>query len=139
MLFNLISTVIAGVAAAGAMMLVFRILGRKRPGWVIPITAGTAMLLFHIWNEYTWFERVSKTLPEEVAVAESYGYGTALQPWTLVWPRINRFTAIDRTSIRHNEKTPGYVMADILLVKRLHATAKATPALRLQEQPPDRY
>jgi hypothetical protein len=126
MLFNLIGIVVAGVAAAGSIMLVFRVLRRRPPGWLVPIAAGFAMIAFHLWNEYTWFGRVAEGLPEQVIVAERYTYESILQPWTLVQPRINRFAAVDRSTIRRNEQAPGYVMADILLVGRLDRTARIT-------------
>lgn len=126
MLLNLLGTFIAGIAAAGAVMLLYRVLGKQAPRWLLPTVAGAAMLNFHIWNEYTWFDRASKALPDHVVVAEHYTYKSMLQPWTLLAPRINRFTALDRSSIRRNERAPGYVMADIYLVARLERTAKLT-------------
>ena len=126
MLFNLAGVVIAGIAAAGSIMLVFRALGKRPPGWLTPAAAGLAMIVFHLWNEYTWFERIAEGLPEQVVVAERYSYESILQPWTLVRPRINRFAAVDRSTIRKNQQAPGYVMADILLVGRLDPTARIT-------------
>jgi hypothetical protein len=126
MLLNLIGTFIAGIGAAGAVMLFYRLIGKRAPGWLLPTVAGTAMLSFHIWNEYTWFDRASRALPMQVVVAEHYTYESMLQPWTLIAPRINRFAALDRTSIRRNKSALGYVMADIFLVTRLEPTAKVT-------------
>lgn len=126
MLFNLVGVIVAGIAAAGSIMLVFRIMRRRPPRWLVPVAAGLAMIVFHLWNEYTWFDRVAGGLPEQVVVAEHYTYESALQPWTLVRPRINRFAAVDRSTIRRNEQAPGYVMADVLLVGRLDPTARVT-------------
>ncbi|MGI9508359.1 MAG: hypothetical protein ACR2QJ_03295 [Geminicoccaceae bacterium] len=126
MLFNLLGTIIVGIAAAGTVMLAHRLFGRRPAGWMVPVAAGGAMLAFHIWNEYTWFERTADVLPDDVVVAQSYDYKTPFQPWTLLVPRINRFTALDQGSIRRNDKAPDYVMADVFLVKRLDPTAKVT-------------
>ncbi len=126
MLFNLLGVVFAGVAAAGVVHLVFRMLRRRPPSWLMPAAAGFAMFGFHLWNEYTWFDRVARGLPDEIAVVESYDYANAIQPWTLLRPRIDRFTAVDRASIRRNDRAPGYVMADLLLVRRLDPTARVT-------------
>lgn len=133
MLFNLIGTFVIGIAAAGTIMLIYRVSGRQAPGWLMPAAAGVAMLSFHLWNEYTWFDRTSKALPGQVTVAKRYAYQSVLQPWTLVAPRINRFTAVDRSSIRRNEQAPGYVMAEILLVARLDQTAKVTQIYNCDE------
>ena len=126
MLLSLIGTFVIGIGAAGTVMLLFRLSGRKTPGWLVPTAAGAAMLTFHLWNEYSWFERTSTVLPGHVVVAERYTYRSLWQPWTLLVPRINRFTALDRSSIRHNPRAPGYVMADIVLVTRLERTAQVT-------------
>ncbi|MEZ5933875.1 MAG: hypothetical protein R3F54_18380 [Alphaproteobacteria bacterium] len=126
MLFNLIGMVVAGVAAAGCVLLACRLVRKRPPKWLLPMVAGAAMLSFHLWNEYSWFDRVTRGLPERMQVAERYTYESLLQPWTLLVPRINRFTAVDRGSIRRNERAPGYVMADILLVKRLDPAVKLT-------------
>lgn len=134
MLLGLISTFVIGIGAAGAVMLLFRLSGRKAPGWLAPTVAGTAMLGFHLWNEYSWFERTSTALPSHVVVAERYTYRSLWQPWTLLVPRINRFTALDRSSIRRHQRAPGYVMADIFLVTRLDRTAKVTQIYDCQER-----
>lgn len=126
MLFNLVSTFVVGIGAAGALMLAFRLLRRPLPRWLLPAVAGLAMLSFHLWNEYSWFDRTATALPDHVVVAERYDYRSALQPWTLLKPRVNRFTALDRSSIRRHDGAPGYVMADILLITRLDRTAKVT-------------
>ncbi|MGI9437095.1 MAG: hypothetical protein ACR2Q4_20065 [Geminicoccaceae bacterium] len=126
MLFNLIGTFIVGIAAAGSIMLTFLLLRRPAPRWMLPAAAGAAMLGFHLWNEYTWFDRTATALPDHVVVAQHYTYATPFQPWTLLIPRVNRFSALDRASIRRNDKAPDYVMADILLVTRLAQTAKVT-------------
>lgn len=133
MLFNLIGTFVVGIAAAGTILLIYRLSGRRAPRWLMPAAAGVAMLSFHLWNEYTWFDRTSKALPEQVTVAERYAYQSVLQPWTLVAPRINRFTAVDRSSIRRNEQAPGYVMAEVFLVTRLDRTAKITQIYNCSE------
>ncbi len=126
MLFNLIGTFIVGIAAAGSVMLTSLLLRRPSPRWLLPTAAGAAMLGFHLWNEYTWFDRTATALPDHVVVARSYTYETPFQPWTLLMPRINRFSALDRASIRRNDQAPDYVMADIFLVTRLAETAKVT-------------
>jgi hypothetical protein len=126
MLFNLLGVVIVGVAAGGSVLLLRRLIGRRPAGWMVPAAAGSAMLAFHLWNEYSWFQRTADALPEHVAIARRYDYQSVLQPWTLLFPRINRFAAVDRASIRKNDKAPGYVMADVHLVTRLDRTARLT-------------
>lgn len=126
MLFNLVGTFLVGIAAVGSIMLIFLVLRRPAPRWLLPFAAGAGMLGFHLWNEYTWFDRTATALPDHVVVAKSYTYETPFQPWTLLMPRINRFAAVDRASIRRHDEAPDYVMADIFLVTRLAETAKVT-------------
>lgn len=124
MLLTLIGTFVAGIAAAGMTMLVFRVLNRPSPRWVVPVVAGVAMLTFNIWNEYAWYERAANALPQHVIVAERNTYESILQPWTLLFPRINQFIALDRTSIRHNKQAEGFVIADTYIVTRLESVVK---------------
>lgn len=124
MLMTLIATFFIGIAAAGITMISFRVLGKKPPRWIIPSVAGAAMLSFHIWNEYAWFERAANALPKHVIVAEHRTYESILQPWTLLFPRINQFIALDRTSIRRNKQAEDYVIADTYVVTRLEQVTK---------------
>ena len=126
MLFNLVSTFTTGIAAAGTVMLIFRLLGRRSPRWLLPGVAGAAMFGFHLWNEYSWFDRTATALPDHMVVAERYDYRSVLQPWTLLVPRTDRFSALDRASLRRHDAAPDYVMADVVLVMRLQPTAKVT-------------
>ncbi len=118
MFFMLIATFAAGIVAAGIALAAPRLVGKRAPRHLPPVAAGVAMFAFMLWNEYSWFDRSVEALPEGVEVAASYPYSNALQPWTLIAPRVNRFAAVDVGGARRNADLPDQVMADVLLFSR---------------------
>ncbi|MCB4824978.1 hypothetical protein [Roseicella aerolata] len=122
MLFQLLGTVVLGVAAAGVLLVAYRTLGRRAPRWILPVAAGAAMLGFHIWSEYTWFRRTAAALPPPLTVAMAPASTSIIQPWTLVVPRVERFAAIDPRAIRWNERAPGLRMVEVFLIARYMPT-----------------
>lgn len=123
MLIGLVGTLVLGVAVVGCLLFVNKLTGKRLPRWIFPVGAAVGMLTFHIWNEYTWFDRTASELPAHVAVTQTYTTSSVIQPWTLVYPRINRYTAVDLASVRTNDKAPGYRLADVHLVTRFTPTA----------------
>lgn len=107
MFLNLIATFAVGFGAGGLAYGLNRLTGRRFPRWVTPIAAGGAMFAFQMWNEYTWFDRTVAALPAETKVVDTVLYRHPIQPWTLVFPRIFRFDAVNTASIeRHQGPAP---------------------------------
>ncbi|MBA5777184.1 hypothetical protein H2509_08600 [Stappia sp. F7233] len=123
MLLGLVGTLVLGIAVVGCLMFLNKLTGKRLPRWIFPAGAALGMLTFHIWNEYTWFDRTAADLPAHVAVAETYTTSTVIQPWTLVFPRINRYAAVDLSTVKTNDKAPGYRLAEVYLVTRFTPTA----------------
>jgi hypothetical protein len=118
MLFHLLGAVMLGVTAASIVMIVFRLMGRRAPRWALPLVAGAAMLGFEVWSEYTWYARTAAELPPGVVTAGTFASGSALKPWTLAVPRINRFSAVDLRTLRWNPEAPELRVAELFLVGR---------------------
>lgn len=126
MVFILIGAVLIAICAAALAALPFRLRGRKVPRGVPPIAAGIALVVFVLWNDYSWYSRTVGALPDRVTVVESLTYTSPMQPWTYLWPRTNRFSAVDRASIRRNDSLPDFVMTDVLFVQRYQPTLQAS-------------
>lgn len=118
MFLELVATLIAGVAGAGAAMLLNRILGGRLPRWFIPVAAGAAMLTSTIWSEYTWFGRTVAGLPEGVVVIQPVESRAFYRPWTYVVPFVNRFAALDQASLRTNDAAPGQRLVNMVFMQR---------------------
>jgi hypothetical protein len=118
MFFSLISTIVLGIAVAGSMMLANHLAGGRLPRWLAPAAAGIAMLVYTIWTDYDWSDRIARGLPGGLEVVQTYETSNFLQPWTLVKPRINRMVALDRPSIETNENAPRYRKASLYLFAR---------------------
>ncbi|MFY0680157.1 MAG: hypothetical protein JXR13_06235 [Thalassovita sp.] len=121
MFLELIATFIAGIAAAGLMMLLNKGLGGRLPRWLVPVAAGAAMIAATISNEYSWFGRTSAALPPEVQIAQTVESQTFYRPWTYVSPFVERFMAVDTTSRRTNANVPDQHMVDLLFFGRWSA------------------
>ena len=117
-MYHLLATFGLGLCAAGFIWLVYRTLARKPPRFLIPLAAGAAMITYNIWSEYTWYERTLAGLPAHIQVVRAIPYESAWQPWTLVFPRVDRLIAIDGSQTRRNENLPDFVLTELVLAKR---------------------
>lgn len=124
MFLTIIGAIVLAVAIAGVVQLAYRVAGRKPPRGTLPLAAGLALVVFFIWNDYSWYQRTAGELPDEVKVARTYPSTSKLQPWTYIKPHVTRFSAVDTASLKRNDKAPGYVLADIFLIERYVPTIK---------------
>lgn len=118
MFLELLATVIAGIAAAGVVMLLNRLTGRRLPGWCAPTGAGLAMVAMTISMEYSWYGRTVAALPEGITVAQSVEKQSFYQPWTYVVPYVNQFVAIDRATMKRHPALPDRRIADLYFFGR---------------------
>ena len=118
MFLELIGTVFAGIAAAGVVLIVNKMSGGRLPNWLTPVGAGLAMLATTISNEYSWYGRTTATLPEGLVVALPIEKSSFYQPWTRVAPYVDRFVAVDETSLKRNPALPEQRMIDLYFFGR---------------------
>lgn len=128
MFLELLATILAGVGGAGVMMLVNKVIGSRLPRWLTPVAAGAAMIGVTISNEYSWFSRTSASLPEGMVIAETVENQAAFRPWTLAFPYVDRFVAVDEPNARTHDAHPGLVLADLYFYGRW-ATVHKLPVL----------
>ncbi|MFW5679765.1 MAG: hypothetical protein ACOCYE_11620 [Pseudomonadota bacterium] len=122
MLFTFLGTIVLGLGAAGTWMLLTKALRIPAPRWTIPVVAGGSMLIFHIYIEYSWFQRTTASLPPQVEVARSETYRSPLQPWTLIVPQVNRFVAVDTGRVQTHPDHPDLALAEVVFVTRYYPT-----------------
>ena len=119
MLFTLLGTFVAGVGAAGFIILIYKyILNRPRPKAAIPIAAGCAMILLQIVLDYGWYYRATADFGEDVVVLRTAQGTSMLQPLSFIIPRTDRFLAFDRTSIKTNDALPGIKLGKMFEVQK---------------------
>ena len=123
MFIDLAATVSAGLGLAGLALMLRVLSGRRLPGWTIPAAAGSGMILFAIWNEYTWYPRTVAALPEGVVVARAIDETAPWRPWSYIRPIVTRFSAVDARATRTNPDRPGEVLATVVLIGRWSASA----------------
>lgn len=128
MYVELIGTLVAGIAAAGFVMLLNRMLGGLLPRWLAPVAAGAVMIATTVYNEYTWFQRTRDALPDDMIVAQTIISRAAYRPWTYIVPFVDRFAAVDTATMRRHPAQPDMRLADVYFFGRWSA-ASVVPVL----------
>lgn len=131
MLFELLAAVVLGVGAGGLASAWRRLAMRFAPSlapprFVIPATAGLAMVGFAIWSEYSWYARSVSKMPDGFVVATSVAEPSVFRPWTYASPFVSRYAAVDVAGARRNANAPGQLLVDVFLFARYVPTAKMT-------------
>lgn len=121
MLLTFLGAISVAILAACVVFIARRWFGFQAR-WLIPASAGAAMLSFTLYNDYSWFGRISGGLPPEVVVTRSFEFSNAVQPWTLAIPAVNRFQALNRASVQRHEADANMVRAEVFLVARYNPT-----------------
>ena len=125
MFFELIGTVLAGVAMALLFWAVNRTLLKGRlPSWLTPVSAGLAMLVAAISLEYGWYDRTARTMPESFVVAQTVEEAAFYRPWTYAVPFVTRFVAVDQASVRTHPQQPEQRLVEVVFYGRWTRTAR---------------
>lgn len=124
MIFELIATVLAGATMALLVWAINRGLRGRLPGWLIPASAGLAMIVVTISSEYGWFSRTQAALPGGIVVAQTVEEKALYRPWTYAKPFVSRFIAVDQASLKTNSSQPDHRIVDLLFYGRWARTAK---------------
>jgi len=128
---DFLSMAAVGILAACLIYIIRRTLakrGRDVPRWLLPATIGAGMIAYSVWSEYSWYDRVTASLPPTVAVV-SHGERSAFwAPWTYLKPVTVRFMAMDTRARVQSTERPGLFVTELLLVERWQPTRKVPMA-----------
>ena len=89
MLFDFIAAAAAGFGIAGIAMLLRHLTRGLLPRWIVPLAAGVGMFGYAVWNEYSWFDRVTGAFAEGVEVVVAPTESQFYRPWTYIKPLTN--------------------------------------------------
>lgn len=124
MFFELIGTIFAGVTMGLIVWALNRLLKGRLPGWLVPVSAGLAMLVATISSEYGWFARTQATMPLGFVVADAIEEQVFYRPWTYAKPYVSRFVAVDQVAARTHPEHPDQRIVDLVFYGRWARTAK---------------
>lgn len=124
MFFELIGVIIAGAATALLVWALNRLLKGRFPSWIVPVSAGAAMLIATISSEYGWYDRTTATMPEGMVVAQAIEESSFYRPWTYVAPFVTRYVAVDQGTVRTNSAFPEQRIVDLVFYGRWARTSK---------------
>jgi len=124
MFFELIGTIVAGAVAALMVWALNRTLKGRLPKWLIPASAGAAMLVATISSEYSWYGRTAALMPEGMVVAQTIEEKAFYRPWTYAAPIVSRYVAVDLPTVRTHPAHPDQRLVDLVFYGRWTRTAK---------------
>lgn len=133
MFLELIATLVAGVGAAGVVMLLGRLTRGRLPKWLTPVAAAAAMIGFTIWSEYTWAARTSAELPEGFGVVETVSESRAWKPWTYFAPQVTRLVVLDTATVRTKPEAPDTRLVNLYFFARWRPTASMPQLINCSE------
>ena len=116
MLFNLVVVACMAFAAAGVVMLGFRLAGRRASKAVLLLAAGLGIFAYTQWERYTWASRTAAALPPSMTAVAEVPYDGVLEFWARAIPRTDALVVVDGSATRHNPAYPGVVMTRTLLL-----------------------
>jgi hypothetical protein len=122
MAFNLFGSVAVALAVALVIFFIRRHLFPGLPRWLMPATAGIAMIAFGIWNSYAWYGRVTSYLTDGWVVAHEMTTRSPIEPWTYAVERVEGFAAVNTASVRSNPDHPNVVLAEVATFVRFRDT-----------------
>lgn len=124
MLFDFIAAAAAGFGIAGIAMLLRHLTRGLLPRWIVPLAAGVGMFGYAVWNEYSWFDRVTGAFAEGVEVVVAPTESQFYRPWTYIKPLTLRFVAWDGVNVLRSTEKPGLVQGDAVIVHRWQPTLR---------------
>ncbi len=128
---DLLSMAAIGIFAACLVFIVRRSTGnwgRSLPRWIMPAVIGASMIGYSVWNEYSWFDRITAALPESVAVVSEGQRSAPWAPWTYIKPVTIRFIAMDTRMRAYSGHHAGLVLTELILVERWQPTRRVAVA-----------
>ncbi|MDW4498820.1 hypothetical protein R5H30_12565 [Sulfitobacter sp. D35] len=135
MFFELVAAIIAGIGAAGVVLLAGRVAGPRLPRWLAPVAAGLAMIAVAIGSEATWGARTADNLPEGFVVVDEVRQTTWWRPWTYAHPQVVRLMALDTAGVRTHPNAPDLRLVDLYLFERWQPSARVPQILRCGADP----
>ena len=118
MLLEFIAAIALGLGTAGLILALNLVTGKRLPGWLMPASAGIAMIGFMVYMEYSWADRTIAGLPDGVVVTGQSSESSWFRPWTYAKPLTLRLVAIDTRRNRTNPSQPDNIMTTVILMGR---------------------
>ena len=142
MLVHLVATIALAVVACLLLWAIGRRFRRPLPGYALPMVAAAVAIGYGVYAEYSWASRMEAGLPASIVVLSRVEDSSALAPWTLLLPRVERFSAVDTTALRRHPAHPELRLAEVLLLQRFHPVRRVPQLVdcagaRVADVPPD--
>lgn len=117
MFIHLLATLAMGAIGAGVVFVIARTFSTKAPRVAYPLAIAIGMLSYSIYDEYSWYDRSSGTMPTRYKIVRTYATSMPYQPWTYLVPRTYKYDALDLASPHSNPNA-----SDLKLVRLTRVT-----------------
>ncbi|MEQ8967664.1 MAG: hypothetical protein RID91_17755 [Azospirillaceae bacterium] len=125
MFLDLVIAVCAGFAAAGPVLLVYRLLRRKPSLGVVLGVAAVAIMVVATVQRYGWADQAAARLPPEMVVIDRLTVRDPFQPLSYIVPVVDRLVVADTASRRTSPAHPDMVAMEVVLVRKGRETLVA--------------
>lgn len=95
MIWHLLAVFIIGLCVGAFAFLLRKLSRNKLPSWIIPVCAGTGMLGYLAYYDYTWFDFKRSQLPQEYVVIDQDRASNFFRPWSYLVPSVSSFAILD--------------------------------------------
>lgn len=106
MFFKLLTTVILCIGVAGVIIGLNKIFKNRLPKWLLPVALASAIIGYHIFDDYNWHSRKVKGLEQaqgEFVIVGEYRSRGFLRPWSYIKAPITR---LDAVNVANNKPIP---------------------------------
>lgn len=127
---DFLTTIAIGIFAALCVVAIRhfsrRFLGHELPKWLMPVAIALSMVIYSVWNEYSWSSRLIAKMPDSVSILGTGTTKTAFRPWSYAVPMVTRFSALDRAAFQPVQGSPEIRKGEVMLIER-YAPMKLIP------------
>ncbi len=124
MLVHLITSLVVTAIVLLMVWAIYKTRSKRMPGGMYPLVAAISIIAYGIYTEYSWESRTLSQMPESIRVVHEISRPSVFSPWAYLIPRTSQLSLIDSAALRTNEKQPGLIMTDLLIMQRLYPTVR---------------
>ncbi|WP_274572220.1 hypothetical protein [Neisseria leonii] len=117
MFWELVATVSAALGFAGVALSV-KWFWKRAPRWLVPVSAALGVMVFQVYQEYTWYSHTASRLPAGAEVVAESKETRFYRPWSYIKPQVSRFIAADTGNIVPNHTYPHWKKVTLYFFER---------------------
>jgi len=94
-----------------------RYLRVELPKFLLPMIAGITLFSYNIYMSYSWFDRTVAGYGDEIVVQKEYRSTSMFAPWTLMYPRVSHFLAVNAKKAPEEIGETGIIKGAVVMIQ----------------------